>query len=116
MFRINVETTRASLKGPLKGAAQGHWRVVEGEAPLGAGLTLTHNSCAGIQSGALWDSPVIGSLSAQPCDLRVMSWTGSFSGNAASIVTYRFGRSLETQFMINMLNMLNMMIKFLGPN
>jgi hypothetical protein len=45
-----------------------------------------------------------------------MSRIGSFSGNAASIVTYRFGRSLETQFMIIMLIMLTMMITFLGPN
>jgi hypothetical protein len=45
-----------------------------------------------------------------------MSPTGSFPGNAASIVTYRFGRSLETQFMITMVTMVTMMITFLGPN
>ena len=50
------------------------------------------------------------------CDLRVMSPTGSFPGNLASIATYRFGRSLETQFMITMVIMVTMMITFLGPN
>jgi len=48
-----------------------------------------------------------------------MSPTGSFPRSAASIVSYRFGRSLETQFMITMvtmMTMMTMMITFLGPN
>jgi len=49
-------------------------------------------------------------------DLRVMSPTSSISRSPAKIVTYRFGRSLETQFMINMFTMVTMMITFLVPN
>jgi len=52
----------------------------------------------------------------QPCDLRVMSPTGSFPRSAASMASYRFGRSLETQFMITMVTMVTMVTTFLGPN